>query len=83
MKESKNGRQTISRGDKRLLSIALVITFAVVAAKAQMSCVGICEQNLAQCIRNQGNGPSLTASCLEQFDICVENCLEAAGAVLG
>jgi hypothetical protein len=74
----KSGRRVLG-----LLAIVLVIAFAVVAINAQVECVGVCEQNLAQCIRNQGNGGSLSASCIETFEACVEACLGEAGAILG
>ena len=83
MDKTENGRQTISWTIRRLLSIALVITLAVVVTNAQVGCLGICEQNLAQCLRNQGSDPPSGGSCLENYENCVEDCLGSAGAILG
>jgi hypothetical protein len=81
MEKIENGRRTISLTVRRLLSVAVVITLAVVAANAQVSCLGKCEQDYALCLRNQGNG--LSATCLEIYDQCVEACTGAAGLILG
>ena len=80
--ETKSGRQTISRTFKRLLSIALVLTLTVGVTSAQIECLGVCEQNLAQCV-NQGGGLNFALTCLEIYELCVDNCIGAAGAVLG
>jgi hypothetical protein len=92
MEKSQGGRTTMSqRAFKRavtgLLSIALVIGFVVVAsttANAQVECISACEAQLANCIRNQGNGGSLLgATCVQLFEACVDLCLGQYADVLG
>ena len=80
--ETKNGRQTISRIFTRLLSVILVLTLTVVVSNAQIECLSVCEQNLAQCV-NPGGGGGGGLTCLEIYQLCIENCIGAAGAVLG
>jgi hypothetical protein len=87
MEDSKDSRQTISRKLKRqisaLLLIAVVVALAVVPIHAQVECLGRCEQTLAECIRNQGNGLSFSASCIDAYEQCVDACLGAASAIRG
>jgi hypothetical protein len=87
MKDSKDGRQTISckleRQVSALLSIAVVVALAVVPIDAQVECLGKCEQKLAECIRNQGNGLSSSASCIDDYEQCVDACLGATSAIRG
>src|SRR4030095_11969522 len=71
MEKSKDGRQTISRKVKLQISaipsIALLILLAVVPINAQVECLGRCEEKLAQCIQNQGNGLNFSASCIDSY----------------
>lgn len=87
MEKSKDDRHTISRKVKRqvsaLLSIALFIALAVVPVNAQVECLGKCEESFVLCLRNQGNGLSFSASCIETYEQCVEACLGSASALLG
>ena len=90
MENPKNGRPTISqrairRLMSRLMAITLAIAFLAIAntpASAQVECLGVCEAQLAACIRNQGNGGSLTsASCAETYEACVDACLGQYAAI--
>jgi len=92
MEESKDGRQNISQRAIRLLmsgllAITLAIAFLVIAntpASAQVECLGVCEAQLAACIRNQDNGSFLTsASCGETYEACVDACLGQYAGILG
>lgn len=91
MEESKYGRQTISqRAIRRVISGVMAITLAIAIlviantpASAQVECLGVCEAQLAACIRNQGNGSSLTsASCAETYEACVDACLGQYAGIL-
>lgn len=91
MNKWKAGCQLISpriRGRKfRLLRIAMVIALFVVgtpSASAQVECLGVCEAQFAECLRNSGPGGSgFSASCLETYEVCVDACLGRYSAILG
>lgn len=81
MKNGKTGRWRRS-----LLSIAFLIALSVVASStvtAQVECLGRCEAQFAACLINSGRVFSqLKATCLESYELCVDNCLGGSAAVL-
>ena len=85
MEKSETGRQTISNRIVRrrsLLSIALLVALSVVAsptAKAQVACLGKCEEQFALCLSNAEPG----TSCQDIYEACVEACLGGSAAILG
>ena len=75
-------RQTISQRATRrrmslLMSIMLLSTFLVSGrrAHAQVACLGVCEQQLAECKANAGNDPQRESDCIDTYDACVDRCL--------
>ena len=83
MERMKTGRKTIlNQGVKRLvtglLSVALLIALTMIVssdASAQIECLGVCEQQLVECIRNSDNNPQFGPNCLTQYEACVDACL--------
>lgn len=90
MKKWRTGRQTISKGEVRhrvsnLMSIALVIALAVIATprvSAQVECLGVCEERFVTCLQNQ-NPNSLSPSCQDAYEACVDACLGSYASILG
>lgn len=84
MKKSETDSQTISQRVVRhrsLLSIALCIALSGVASpgvRAQVACLGKCEEQFALCLSNTEPG----TSCLDTYEACVEACLGGSAAIL-
>ena len=90
MENSETGRQTISQRvvrRRRLLSIALLVALSVTAsprAKAQVECLGACEEEFAACLSSGGSqGQSPEGRCQATYEACVDACLGASAALLG
>ena len=67
----------------RLVMIAMFMTLSLVASPnvmAQTECLGICEQNLERCLRE--NNSLLGPDCVEQYESCANACISSANAVL-
>jgi hypothetical protein len=79
MKKRETGRKTIS-----LLSIALFIALSVTASsgvKAQVECMGACEEQFESCLRNGGS--EFAPTCQDKYEACVDACLGGSAAILG
>jgi hypothetical protein len=87
MQNSKAGRQTVSKTAVRhqvsiLMSIVLLIALSSVT-RAQVECLGQCEQTYATCVGNSGHIPILAAICQDNYEACVNACLGSVEALLG
>jgi hypothetical protein len=74
-----NSLRTVARQIAYRFSVALLIAVYLVAgltAQAQVSCLGICEQNLEACTRNN-DVLSLAPTCIEIWEACVAACVGA------
>lgn len=72
--------RTVARQIAYRLSLVLLTAVFLVSgptAQAQVTCLGICEQNLEACIRN-GGGSSLAPTCIEIWEACVAACVGSA-----
>ena len=75
-----NSRKQLSRLSSLVLFIALSVAQSP-KAQAQVACIGLCEQQLADCLRN--SGPVQSPSCGDLYEICVNNCVGLFAARLG
>jgi hypothetical protein len=89
MQNAKVGQSISSRAAARhiayRLSLALLIAVFLASgrtAQAQVTCMGICEQNLEACIRN-GGGSSLAPTCVEVYEACISACVAGAASLIG
>jgi hypothetical protein len=79
MKKRETGRKTIL-----LLSIALFIALSITASsgvKAQVECLGACEEQFESCLRNGGS--EFAPTCQDKYEACVDACLGGSAATLG
>jgi hypothetical protein len=85
MQKLKAGRHTISgRAVKGLASGLLAIALFVavsVTASAQVECLGVCEEQYANCLREPGSGTQ-SASCQDTYEACVDACLGRYAGIL-
>jgi len=83
-------RQTLSQGATRrqvsiLMSVMLLLSTFLASgsrAHAQVECLGICEQQLAECVANSGNSPQTESGCIDNYEACVNKCLSSFALLL-
>ena len=90
MQNWKAGRKTISqRSVRRQVSVLVAVVlflavslFSGTRVNAQVECIGVCEQQYAECLRNGANYPAFAPTCLDTYEACVDACLGSFAALL-
>lgn len=77
--------RVVKRGLSILLSSACLIALSLAqtsVARAQVECLGQCEEELTLCIGHSGHIPMLEVICQDSYEACVDACLGSEAAVL-
>lgn len=81
------GNSTFPRGVKgRLMILFLAISLTTLSgattARAQVGCLGQCEEQLAGCLGQPSRDPIMETACQANYWSCVDGCLGSYAAIL-